>query len=175
MLCAQFEACLLELVNKCKVSAAALSAMKLNAGVLQNVKAGDERVGKLCSVHRLSNGDLMLRPFNKDCAKRVALAVSLANTMYDVEHCSDGVVVKLPKLTVQRRTLILAQLAAVLEDAKAAVRLARRRAVNRVKTAKYVGDDEKMAALKRLELDVVKAHAMLAAIGDSVKQKIVLD
>ncbi|MFP3038614.1 MAG: hypothetical protein ACKERG_03260 [Candidatus Hodgkinia cicadicola] len=79
---------------------------------------------------------------------------------------------RLPKLTAQRRELVLAQLEAALEGAKTEIRLRLRSMVGQVRTASHVGDDEKLAVLRQLELDVAKVHAALSVAADSAKLRL---
>ncbi|MFP3039574.1 MAG: ribosome recycling factor, partial [Candidatus Hodgkinia cicadicola] len=135
VLCVQFGTLLSHLVSKFEATAATYSAVSLKASSLQAVKSGSEQISKLCSIRCLLDGGLMLRPFNRNHTKRIAVAVGSADPRYCVECRSSGVVVRLPKLTAQRRQLVLAQLEAALEGAKTEIRLRRRSMVGRVRTA----------------------------------------
>ncbi|MFP3038615.1 MAG: hypothetical protein ACKERG_03265 [Candidatus Hodgkinia cicadicola] len=68
-LCVQFGTPLLHLVSKFKATAATYSA----------VKSGSEQISKLCSIRCLLDGGLMLRPFNRNHTKRIAVAVGSAD------------------------------------------------------------------------------------------------
>ncbi|ACT34330.1 putative ribosome recycling factor [Candidatus Hodgkinia cicadicola Dsem] len=158
-------------VEQFKASARSLSISKLTASVLALAKVGNQNVAGLCAVRPLKDGCLELKAGDAATARRLISAVEKAGL--NVVACGGASFkVTAPALTASRRLLATKRLTLALEEARAEVRRARRRALDCAKRLQGVGSDTKMAETKKVELAVARALSLLAFVASETKRRL---
>ncbi len=158
-------------VEQFKASASSLSISKLTASVLALAKVGNQNVTNLCVVRPLKDGCLELKAGDAATARRLVFAVEKAG-LNVVAWGGASFKVTAPALTASRRLLATKRLTLTLEEARAEVRRARRRALDFAKRLQGVGADAKMAETKRVELAVAQALSLLAFVANETKRRL---
>ena len=92
---------------------------------------------------------LLIKPFDKSCLANIEKAIYEANLGYTPNNDGESIRIVIPALTEDRRRELVKQVKGMSEDAKVAVRNARRDGMDLIKQGDYPEDD-----VKRLEKEI---------------------
>jgi ribosome recycling factor len=106
-------------------------------------------IQNVASVSNLDAQTLNIKPWDKTIIHSIAKAITDANIGFNPQTMADGIIIKIPPLTEERRKEISKIAKGLAEDAKVSVRNARQESLKDIKRA---GDN------KEISEDLVKQH-----------------
>jgi ribosome recycling factor len=111
---------------------------------------------------------LTIQPWDRGLLKAVEKAILASDLGLTPSNDGNLIRIPVPPLTAERRKELVKVVHKFAEEGRVAVRHARTEAINRIKKAEHVSDDEK----KHAEKDVQKLHDdRLKLVEDAVKTK----
>ncbi len=98
---------------------------------------------QLANVNVPEARQLLIKPFDKSCLKEIERAINEANLGFTPNNDGENIRIVIPPLTEDRRKELVKQVKGMCEDAKVAIRNARRDGMDLVKNADLPEDSEK--------------------------------
>ena len=131
-----------------------IRAGKANPNMLINVFV--EYYGTKTPINQVANINtpdgktLIIQPWDKSILEEVEKGIELANLGFNPMNNGENIIINVPVLTEERRIELVKQAKIEIEDAKIAIRNARKDANNQIKNNEDFSDDVK----KNAEIDI---------------------
>ena len=120
-------------------------------GVKVNYYGTPTPLKQLATISVPEARQLLIKPFDKSCLSGIEKGIYEADLGYTPNNDGETIRIVIPDLTEDRRRELVKQVKAMCEDAKVAIRNARRDAMDDVKKAEFSEDVE-----KQMEDDIQK-------------------
>lgn len=130
---------------------------RANPALIEDIKVevyGDlQPIKNVASINIMDNQTLSVQPWDKSVLNDLSKAILEANLGFNPQGTSEGIIIRVPQLTEERRREVAKFAKTLMEDAKVAVRNARQDELKRIKGDEDLSDDMK----KDAESDVQKS------------------
>ena len=131
-----------------------IRAGKANPNMLSNVFVDyygtSTPISQVANVNTPDGRTLIIQPWDKTMLQEIEKGIEVANLGFNPMNNGENIIINVPTLTEERRRELVKQAKSEIEDAKIAIRNARKDANNEIKKSSNFSDDMK----KNSELDV---------------------
>ena len=131
-----------------------IRAGKANPNMLINVYVDyygtKTPINQVANINTPDGKTLIIQPWDKSMLEEVEKGIELANLGFNPMNNGENIIINVPVLTEERRIELVKQAKIEIEDAKIAVRNARKDANNQIKNNQDFSDDVK----KNAEIDI---------------------
>ena len=131
-----------------------IRAGKANPNMLINVfvdyYGNKTPINQVANINTPDGKTLIIQPWDKSILEEVEKGIELANLGFNPMNNGENIIINVPVLTEERRIELVKQAKIEIEDAKIAVRNARKDANNQIKNNQDFSDDVK----KNAEIDI---------------------
>ena len=131
-----------------------ISAGKANPNMLINVFVDyygtKTPINQVANINTPDGKTLIIQPWDKSIHEEVEKGIALANLGFNPMNNGENIIINVPVLTEERRIELVKQAKIEIEDAKIAIRNARKDANNQIKNNEDFSDDVK----KNAEIDI---------------------
>ena len=107
-------------------------------------------INQVANINTPDGKTLIIQPWDKSILEEVEKGIELANLGFNPMNNGENIIINVPVLTEERRIELVKQAKIEIEDAKIAIRNARKDANNQIKNNEDFSDDVK----KNAEIDV---------------------
>jgi ribosome recycling factor len=107
-------------------------------------------INQVANINTPDGKTLIIQPWDKSMLEEVEKGIELANLGFNPMNNGENIIINVPVLTEERRIELVKQAKIEIEDAKIAVRNARKDANNQIKNNQDFSDDVK----KNAEIDI---------------------
>ena len=107
-------------------------------------------INQVANINTPDGKTLIIQPWDKSILEEVEKGIELANLGFNPMNNGENIIINVPVLTEERRIELVKQAKIEIEDAKIAVRNARKDANNQIKNNQDFSDDVK----KNAEIDI---------------------
>lgn len=107
-------------------------------------------INQVANINTPDGKTLIIQPWDKSILEEVEKGIELANLGFNPMNNGENIIINVPVLTEERRIELVKQAKIEIEDAKIAIRNARKDANNQVKNNEDFSDDVK----KNAEIDI---------------------
>ena len=107
-------------------------------------------INQVANINTPDGKTLIIQPWDKSILEEVEKGIELANLGFNPMNNGENIIINVPVLTEERRIELVKQAKIEIEDAKIAVRNARKDANNQIKNNENFSDDVK----KNAEIDI---------------------
>ena len=107
-------------------------------------------INQVANINTPDGKTLIIQPWDKSILEEVEKGIELANLGFNPMNNGENIIINVPVLTEERRIELVKQAKIEIEDAKIAVRNARKDANNQIKNNEDFSDDVK----KNAEIDI---------------------
>lgn len=131
-----------------------IRAGKANPNMLINVfvdyYGNKTPINQVANINTPDGKTLIIQPWDKSILEEVEKGIELANLGFNPMNNGENIIINVPVLTEERRIELVKQAKIEIEDAKIAIRNARKDANNQIKNNEDFSDDVK----KNAEIDI---------------------
>ena len=131
-----------------------IRAGKANPNMLSNVFVDyygtRTPISQVANVNTPDGRTLIIQPWDKTMLQEIEKGIEVANLGFNPMNNGENIIINVPTLTEERRRELVKQAKSEIEDAKIAIRNARKDANNEIKKSSNFSDDLK----KNSELDI---------------------
>ena len=131
-----------------------IRAGKANPSMLKSVMVdyygNPTAIGQLANINTPDSKSLIVQPWDKNILQEIEKGIINANLGFNPMNNGENIIINVPTLTEERRRELVKQAKSEIEEAKIAIRNARKDANNEIKKSSNFSDDLK----KNSELDV---------------------
>ena len=131
-----------------------IRAGKANPNMLSNVfvdyYGASTPISQVANVNTPDGRTLIIQPWDKTMLPEIEKGIEVANLGFNPMNNGENIIINVPTLTEERRRELVKQAKSEIEEAKIAIRNARKDANNEIKKSSDFSDDLK----KNSELDV---------------------
>ena len=107
-------------------------------------------INQVANINTPDGKTLIIQPWDKSILEEVEKGIELANLGFNPMNNGENIIINVPVLTEERRIELVKQAKIEIEDAKIAIRNARKDANNQIKNNEDFSDDVK----KNAEIDI---------------------
>ncbi len=107
-------------------------------------------INQVANINTPDGKTLIIQPWDKSILEEVEKGIELANLGFNPMNNGENIIINVPVLTEERRIELVKQAKIEIEDAKIAIRNARKDANNQIKNKQDFSDDVK----KNAEIDI---------------------
>tara|TARA_B100000609_G_scaffold198573_1_gene198543 strand:+ start:1481 stop:2038 length:558 start_codon:yes stop_codon:yes gene_type:complete len=107
-------------------------------------------INQVANINTPDGKTLIIQPWDKSILEEVEKGIELANLGFNPMNNGENIIINVPVLTEERRIELVKQAKIEIEDAKIAIRNARKDANNQIKNNQDFSDDVK----KNAEIDI---------------------
>lgn len=107
-------------------------------------------INQVANINTPDGKTLIIQPWDKSILEEVEKGIELANLGFNPMNNGENIIINVPVLTEERRIELVKQAKIEIEDAKIAIRSARKDANNQIKNNQDFSDDVK----KNAEIDI---------------------
>ena len=107
-------------------------------------------INQVANINTPDGKTLIIQPWDKSMLEEVEKGIELANLGFNPMNNGENIIINVPVLTEERRIELVKQAKIEIEDAKIAIRNARKDANNQIKNNENFSDDVK----KNAEIDI---------------------
>ena len=107
-------------------------------------------ISQVANINTPDGKTLIIQPWDKSILEEVEKGIELANLGFNPMNNGENIIINVPVLTEERRIELVKQAKIEIEDAKIAIRNARKDANNQIKNNEDFSDDVK----KNAEIDI---------------------
>ena len=107
-------------------------------------------INQVANINTPDGKTLIIQPWDKSMLEEVEKGIELANLGFNPMNNGENIIINVPVLTEERRIELVKQAKIEIEDAKIAIRNARKDANNQIKNNEDFSDDVK----KNAEIDI---------------------
>ena len=107
-------------------------------------------INQVANINTPDGKTLIIQPWDKSILEEVEKGIELANLGFNPMNNGENIIINVPVLTEERRIELVKQAKIEIEDAKIAIRNARKDANNQIKNNRDFSDDVK----KNAEIDI---------------------
>ena len=131
-----------------------IRAGKANPNMLSNVFVDyygtNTPISQVANVNTPDGRTLIIQPWDKTMLQEIEKGIEVANLGFNPMNNGENIIINVPTLTEERRRELVKQAKSEIEEAKIAIRNARKDANNEIKKSSDFSDDLK----KNSELDI---------------------
>ena len=131
-----------------------IRAGKANPNMLSNVfvdyYGASTPISQVANVNTPDGRTLIIQPWDKTMLQEIEKGIEVANLGFNPMNNGENIIINVPTLTEERRRELVKQAKSEIEEAKIAIRNARKDANNEIKKSSNFSDDLK----KNSELDI---------------------
>ena len=141
-------------INHLETELAKIRAGKANPNMLTNVFVDyygtSTPISQVANVNTPDGRTLIIQPWDKTMLPEIEKGIEVANLGFNPMNNGENIIINVPTLTEERRRELVKQAKSEIEEAKIAIRNARKEANNEIKKSSDFSEDLK----KNSELDI---------------------
>ena len=149
-----------------------IRAGRANPAMVANIKV--DYYGSQTPIKELANitvpeaRELFIKPFDKSCLKDIERAINEANLGINPTNNGEMIIMTVPQLTEDTRRNYVKQVKEMGEDCKVALRNARADAMNSIKKAEELTEDQKKSSEEDIQELINKYNKV---VDEKIKEK----